>query len=38
MTEFYRKRIIAMIKRIEQADLLKRIYDLAEYLYIHKKE
>lgn len=34
----YKKEIIEMVKKIESVKILKRIYQLTEYLYIHKKE
>lgn len=33
----YREMIIEVINKISSNDLLKRIYALAEYLYIHKQ-
>lgn len=36
--EEYRKKIIEMVEKIENVAILKRIYKLTEYLYIHKKE
>ncbi len=35
--ELYRKNIIEMLQKIESVAALKRIYQLTEYLYIHKK-
>ncbi len=35
--EIYRKRIVEMVGKIEDQSILKRIYQLAEYLYIRKK-
>lgn len=32
----YRKEIVDIVDKIKDAELLKRIYNLAEYLYIHK--
>ena len=32
----YRKKIIEMINNIKNEQLLKRIYNLTEYLYIYK--
>lgn len=37
MKEYYRKLIIEMIGKIHSEKLLCRIYNLAEYLYIHKE-
>lgn len=34
--ESYRKSIIEMVKNIDSLQLLKRIYNLVEYLYIYK--
>lgn len=34
--EWYREKIIEMIGNIEDEKILKRIYELAEYLYIYK--
>ncbi len=34
--EFYREKIIEIINNIKIEQLLKRIYNLAEYLYIYK--
>ena len=34
----YKQKIIELIEKIENQEVLKRIYQLAEYLYIHKKE
>ncbi len=34
----YKEEIIEMVKKIESVKILKRIYQLTEYLYIHKKE
>lgn len=36
--ESYRKEIIKMVEKIENPAILRRIYQLAEYLYIHKEE
>lgn len=36
--ELYKKNIIFMVEAIESLPILKRIYQLVEYLYIHKKE
>ena len=36
--EFYRREIIKMVEKIENPTILKRIYQLIEYLYIHVKE
>lgn len=36
--EFYRREIIKMMEKIENPAILKRIYQLIEYLYIHEKE
>ncbi len=35
--ELYQKNIIEMLQKIENVVALKRIYQLTEYLYIHKK-
>lgn len=35
-SEHYRKEIVDIVDKIKDAELLKRIYNLAEYLYIHK--
>lgn len=32
----YKKRTIELLEKIEQEDILKRIYRLAEYLYIYR--
>ena len=32
----YQKKIVEVVGRIHNEKLLKRIYDLAEYLYIYK--
>ena len=34
----YKEEIIEMVEKIESVKILKRIYQLTEYLYIHKKE
>lgn len=34
--EWYREKIIDMVNQIKDERLLKRIYELAEYLYIYK--
>lgn len=34
--EYYREKIVEMINKIGDKELLKRIYRLAEYLYVHK--
>lgn len=36
--EYYRQKIIEMVGKIQNLEFLKRIYRLAEYLYINKKE
>lgn len=36
--DFYREKIIELVDKIENLKILKRIYQLTEYLYIHKKE
>lgn len=36
--EKLKEKIIEMVEKINNADFLMRIYHLAEYLYIHKKE
>ena len=36
--EYYKEKIIEMVGKIENPIFLKRIYQLSEYLYIHKKE
>lgn len=36
--EEYRKKVIELVEKIENPCFLKRIYQLTEYLYIHKKE
>ena len=36
--EYYKKKIIEMLEKIENLAFLKRIYELSEYLYIHKEE
>ena len=40
MTEkdFYREQITKMVEKIENPDILQRIYRLAEYLYIYKEK
>ena len=34
--EIYREKIVEMVGEIESLEILKRIYQLTEYLYIHK--
>lgn len=34
--EWYREKIVEMVGNIEDEKILKRIYELAEYLYIYK--
>lgn len=34
--KWYREKIVEMVEQIENEKLLKRIYNLAEYLYIYK--
>lgn len=34
--KWYRKKIVEMVGKIESEKLLKRIYELAVYLYIYK--
>lgn len=34
--EWYRERIVEMVGQISDVKFLKRIYELAEYLYIYK--
>lgn len=36
--DFYKERIIELVELIENPSILKRIYQLAEYLYILKEE
>ncbi len=36
--ELYKKKIILMVEAIESLSILKRIYQLIEYLYIYKEE
>lgn len=36
--EEYKRKIIELVEKIENPAILKRIYQLAEYLYIHKEE
>lgn len=36
--EYYKKKIVEMVGKIENLETLKRIYRLAEYLYVHNKE
>lgn len=36
--EYYKKKIIEMVEKIENPESLKRIYQLAEYIYVNKKE
>lgn len=36
--ELYRKNIIEMVESIENVEILKRIYELTEYLCIRKKK
>lgn len=36
--EFYKQKITELVEKIENPAILKRIYQLAEYLYIHKQE
>ena len=35
---YYKDKIVEMVGKIENPIFLKRIYQLSEYLYIHKKE
>lgn len=34
----YKQKIIEMVENINNQDILKRIYELAQYLYIHKEK
>lgn len=34
----YRKKVVEIVEKIDNLAALKRIYKLAEYLYIHKTE
>lgn len=34
----YKEEIIKMVEKIENLKILKRIYQLTEYLYVYKKE
>lgn len=34
----YKRKIIELVEKIENPVILKRIYQLVEYLYIHKEE
>lgn len=36
--EFYKEKITKLVEKIENPTILKRIYQLAEYLYIQKVE
>lgn len=36
--DYYKQKIIELVEKIENPAILKRIYQLAEYLYIHKQE
>ncbi len=38
--EFYKQKIVEMVEKINNQDILKRIYELAQYLYVRqgKKE
>lgn len=36
--EEYKRKIIELVEKIENPAFIKRIYQLAEYLYIHKQE
>lgn len=36
MKDVYRKAIIELISKIHSEELLRRIYNLAQYLYIHE--
>lgn len=36
--DYYKEKIIEMVEVIENPQTLKRIYQLTEYLYIHKKK
>jgi hypothetical protein len=38
MKDFYRKQIINMIDKIHSEALLRRIYNLAEYLYVYEDD
>lgn len=35
---YYKKKITELVEKIENLAILRRIYQLAEYLYIHKEE
>ncbi len=35
---FDKEKIIELVEKIENPAILRRIYQLAEYLYIHKEE
>lgn len=36
--DFYKEKITKLVEKIENPTILKRIYQLAEYLYIQKVE
>lgn len=36
--KFYKEKIVEMVEKIENLVILKRIYQLTEYLYVHKEE
>lgn len=36
--KYYKEKITELVEKIENPAILRRIYQLAEYLYIHKEE
>lgn len=34
----YKRKITELVEKIENPEILKRIYQLTEYLYVHKKK
>lgn len=36
--DYYKDKITELVEKIENPAILRRIYQLAEYLYIHKEE
>lgn len=36
--DYYREKIIKMVEKINNQEILKRIYELTQYLYIHKEK
>lgn len=36
--DYYKREIIELVEKINNPEILKRIYELAQYLYIHKEK